>query len=103
MNTPVLSVRSVETLLVGTFDVAGFQRAVRGFDEERIANLTDALYLVVAEAVTGAAVARGPLRYVRRRAYSFASNSGSVGSISNPSGNGGRAGSPSASRTRGCW
>ena len=37
------------------------------------------------------------------RETSFASSSGSVGSTVNPSGKGGRAGSPIATSTAGCW
>lgn len=40
-------------------------------------------------------------RWARR--FSSASHSGEIGSSSNPCGNGGRAGSPSATNTAGCW
>ena len=53
MVDPVAPARSVETLLIGTFDVSGFVRGTHGFDDERVAAMLDSLYFALDKAVTG--------------------------------------------------
>jgi class 3 adenylate cyclase len=48
----IAPVRSLQTLLIGTFDLKGFTRAIRGLDSARVADIVDALYLTLGEGVT---------------------------------------------------
>lgn len=54
MATPQAPSRSRQRLLIATFDVAGFVRAVRSLDDEAISGAVDSLYLAVGAAVAGA-------------------------------------------------
>ena len=51
MSDSARPVRSTQALVMGAFDLRGFLGAVRGLDDERIADALHAFYLAVADAV----------------------------------------------------
>jgi class 3 adenylate cyclase len=53
-------VRTLQPLVIGAFDLSGFLRATRGFDDHRLADVVDHVYLAI-----GAAVASSGGRVVK--------------------------------------
>ena len=46
-------VRSQQALVIGVFDLSGFLKAIREFDDARLSDVVDRVYTTIAEAVTG--------------------------------------------------
>jgi adenylate cyclase len=56
----IAPVRTLQPLVIGAFDLSGFLRATRGFDDARLADVVDHVYLAI-----GAAVASSGGRVVK--------------------------------------